>query len=75
MEATVGFLDVDFVAEDALVGVSPPQMVDEVNESAERMPLDRLRHLGNVNALVDRPALLAVMGEVVRKALLGYQSA
>ena len=75
MEATVGLLDVDFLTEDGLVWVSPPQVVDEMKEPAERMTLDRLGHVGDVDTLVDGFALFAVVGEVVREAFLGYRFA
>ena len=41
--------------------------MDEVNETGEGMPMDRLGHGGDVDALVNGAAPLPIVGEVVRE--------
>lgn len=35
MESTIGLLDVNFVAEDSLVGVNPSEVLDEMQVATE----------------------------------------
>ena len=76
MEASVGFFDINFVAQDSLLGMVPAKVVDEMQESEHCVAKNDAWELLRSDPLVDWFFFLSVERQVLGDSLLrNYVSA